>query len=326
MTSRTTWLWATAACLAITSAVSAQPAPYPSKVIKLVIGFPPGGGADVVGRIIAEKASAGLGQQIIVDNRAGAAGMIAGTAVKNANPDGYTLLLGHVNAMAIAPAASAKPPYDAIKDFKPVAYVGFAPNVLVVNPQFTKASDVASLVALAKAKPGEFTFASPGPGSANQIAGEIFMKQAGIKMTHIPYRGSAPAITDLLGGVVTMNFDAMSSVAGFVKDGKMQPLAVTTPKRSAAMPDVPTMQELGYKDFNVSVWYGIVAPAATPDSVVARLNTEFNKAISDPESKRRLAELGVEVAPTTATKFAAQLRDDVARYGRIVKESNIRMD
>jgi tripartite-type tricarboxylate transporter receptor subunit TctC len=312
--------------LALASLGAAAQDKYPSKPIKLVVGFPPGGGADVVGRLVGTHLSAALGQPIVVENKAGASGFIAGSAVAQATPDGYTLLLGHVNALAIAPPASSKPPYDALKDFTPIGYIGFAPNVLVVNPKVTPARTLKELIDLARARPGALTFASPGVGSANQLAGEMFMNAARISMTHVPYRGSGPAITDLLGGQVSMNFDAMTSVTGYIKEGRMHPIAVTTRERNPQLPDVPTMQELGIKDFDVSIWYAIMGPANMPKATTTLLNEKLNEVLRKPELRDRLAALGVSEKPMTPEQLTEMLRGDITKYSAVIKQNNIRMD
>lgn len=311
--------------LMVMSAAFAQDK-FPSKPIKLVVGFPPGGGADVVARLVGTHLGEALGQPFVIENKGGASGFIAGSAVAQSAPDGYTLLLGHVNALAIAPPASSKPPYDALKDFTAIGYIGFAPNVLVVNPKVTPVKTLKELTDLARAKPGELTFASPGVGSANQIAGVMFMNAARINMTHVPYRGSGPAINDLLGGQVSMNFDAMTSVTGHIKEGKMQPIAVTTRERNAQLPDVPTMQELGVKDFDVSIWYTLMGPAGLPKATTALLNDKLNEVLRKPELRDRLLSLGVTSKAMSPEQVTEMLRTDIARYATVVKQNNIRMD
>lgn len=313
-------------CMAILALSVGAQDKFPSKPIKLVVGFPPGGGADAVARLVALHLGESLGQQVIVDNKGGASGFIAGTSVVKAPADGYTLLLGHVNALAIAPPASSKPPYDATKDLTPVGYIGFAPNVLVVNPTVTPVKTLAQLVSAMKAQPGAMTFASPGVGSANQIAGEMFMKATGTSMVHVPYRGSAPAITDLLGGQVTMNFDAMTSVMPYIKEGRMTPLAVTTKERNPQLPDVPTMQELGIKDFDVSIWYAIFGPAGMPQAVTTLLNERLAIVLRKPELKERLHALGVTERILTPAQLGELLKVDVNKYAAVIKQNNIRMD
>ena len=310
-----TALMAGVACTAVAS-------DYPGKPVKLIVGYPAGGGADIVGRAVAQKLAERIGQPIVIENRGGAAGVIATTAAAAAPADGYTLLLGHVNAMAIAQSSVTPPSYDAAKDLAPVAYIGFVPNILVVHPS-NPARSVADLVAQAKKAPGKLSFASPGVGSTNHLAGEMFKSAAGIDIIHVPYRGSAPAITDLLGGQITMNFDALSSVSGFLRQGKMRPLAVSSRDRNPAFPDVPTMSELGYQDFDVTIWYGIVAPARTPAPVVAKLNGEINHALGDPALITQLGELGVQVKTMNPAEFGALIQGDVRKYARVIKQAGI---
>ena len=234
--------------LASLFAATAAAQQYPTRTIRWVVGFPPGGGTDVISRIIAQKLTETWGQQVIVDNRPGASAMIGANTVAKSPPDGYTVLMAHVNSQAIAPQLQKKPLYDPLKDFAYVAYVGYVPNVLVVHPS-TPARNIKELVALAKAHPGQLTFASPGVGSTNHLAGEIFKAAFNINITHVPYKGSGPAIIDLLAGHIVMNFDAMSSVVNYLKERRMRPLAVTTAQRDPQLPDVPTMRELGGKGF-----------------------------------------------------------------------------
>src|SRR5262249_48629633 len=226
-------------------------------------GFAPGGGTDIVARLLAQKLSDSLGQSFVVENKAGATGIIAAASVAASPPDGHTLLMGHVNSNAIAPSLMAKPLYNPIKDFSAVAYVGFAPNVLTVSAALP-AKSVAELVELSKHRDDPITFASPGIGSTNQLAGEMLRVESGGKFLHVPYKGSSPAIVDLLAGRIDMNFDALSSITAYLKSGQMRFLAVTTPQRDPGLPQVPTMSELGYNTLQITNWYGIVAPAGTP--------------------------------------------------------------
>ncbi|WP_420223500.1 Bug family tripartite tricarboxylate transporter substrate binding protein [Pigmentiphaga litoralis] len=315
-------LCAAALALATTGAHAQS---YPAKPIKLIIGYPAGGGADVVGRVVAQKLGERLGQPIVVENRGGAAGVIATTAAAQVAPDGYTLLLGHVNALSIAPAAPTPLAYEATRDFAPVGYIGFVPNILVVNPA-SGIKSVADVVAHARKQPGKLSFASPGVGSTNHLAGEMFKSAAGVQMLHVPYRGSAPAITDLLGGQVTMNFDALSSVSNFVRQGKMTALAVTSKERNPAFPNVPTMVELGYKSFDVTIWYGIVAPVKTPADIVNVLNREINAVLVDAGVARQLAELGVQPQQMTPAAFGSLIRQDTDKYGQVIKQAGIVME
>jgi len=245
--------------------------------------------------------------------------------VAKAPPDGYTLLTGHVNSNAIAPWMVSKPLYDPLTDFAAIAYVGYAPNVLVVHPS-TPARNVKELIALAKAHPGELTFASPGVGSTNHLAGEMFMRATGIKLTHVPYKGSSPAIIDILAGHVVMNFDTLSSVAVYLKQGKMRPLAVTTAARDPQIPEVPTLREIGLKEYDVRNWYSVMGPAATPREIVVRLNGEINRILALPEMRARLDDLGVRLDPMTPEQFTEFVRKENAKYQKVAKDTGIRME
>jgi tripartite-type tricarboxylate transporter receptor subunit TctC len=300
---------------------------YPTKPIRLIVGFPPGGGTDIIARLIGQKLTEGWGQQVLVDNRPGATGMIGAQAIAKAPPDGYTLGIGHVNSQAIAPSIAAKPLYDPIKDFTPIAYVGYVPNVLVVHPS-TPARTVKELIALAKARPGQITFASPGVGSTNHLAGEMLRIGGGINIVHVPYKGSGPAITDLLGGHVVMNYDAMSSVVAYIKEGRMRPLAVTTPQRDPQLPNVPTMRETlpVFKDFEVTNWYSIVGPAGLARDLVTKLNAEVNRIVGLKDVSAKLDELGVRRNAMTPETFGEFIRAENVKYQKIARESGVRME
>lgn len=298
---------------------------YPARPVRLVIGFAPGGGTDIVGRLVAQKLSDALGQQIVVENKPGATGMIAAKQVASAPADGYMLLMGHVNSQAIAPSLMDKPLYDPIRDFSPVCYIGFVPNVLVVNPALP-AKSVAELVALARSRPGGLSFASPGVGSTNHLAGEMLRMESGAPFVHVPYKGSSPAIVDLLGGQVDMNFDAMSSITTFLKAGKMRPLAVTTRVRDPDMPDVPTMLELGYKSLDVTNWYGIMAPAGMPAEIVTRLHSELQRIMTLPDVTAKLTELGVRREAMSVEKFTQFIAAEVAKYRDVARRTGVRME
>ena len=311
--------------ISIVAAAGAAAQQYPSRTIRLIVGFPPGGGTDIIARMLGQKLTESWGQQVIVDNRPGATGMIGANAVAKSAPDGYTLLMGHVNSQAIAPTATAKPLYDPLRDFANVAYIGYVPNVLVVHPS-TPAKNIRELVALAKARPGELTFASPGVGSTNQLAGEMFKLATGIDIVHVPYKGSGPAIIDLLAGQIVMNFDAMPSVINYLQQGKMRALAVTTQARDPQLPNVPTLREVGLKDFDVTNWYGVVAPAATPRDIVTRLNAELNRIVQTPDAKARFDQLGTRLNPMTPEKFTEFLQAEIAKYTDVVRKTGVRME
>src|SRR5688572_24330421 len=306
--------------LAVMMSAAAGAQQYPARTVRLVVGFPPGGGTDIVTRIVAQKLTEAWKQQFIVDNRPGATGMIGANVVAKAPPDGYTLLTGHVNSNAIAPWMVRKPLYDPLTDFAAVAYIGYAPNVLVVHPS-TPARNVKELIALAKAHPGELTFASPGVGSTNHLAGEMFKRATGINIVHVPYKGSSPAIIDILAGHIVMNFDTLSSVVTYLTSGRMRALAVTTAARDVQLPNVPTLREIGLKEYDVRNWYSVMAPAATPRDIVVRLNTEINRILQLPDIKARLDELGVRLDPMTPERFAEFVRAENAKYQKVAKET-----
>ena len=274
---------------------------------------------------MAAKLTDAVGQQTIVDNRPGATGMIAANLVAKAPADGYTLLTAHVNSQAIAPNATSKPLYDPSRDFAYVAYFGYAPNVLVIRPS-TPAKTVKELIALAKAHPGQLTYASPGVGSTNHLAGEMFRMATGVEITHIPYKGSVPAIIDLLSGQVGMNFDTLSSVAAYLQAGRMRALAITTAKRDAQLPDVPTLIELGIKNFEVTNWYGVAAPAGTPPDIVNKLNIEINRILELKDVMARFDELGTRRNPMSPEQFGAFQRAELAKYKEVVTKSGVRME
>jgi tripartite-type tricarboxylate transporter receptor subunit TctC len=298
---------------------------YPYKPIKILVGFAPGGGTDVVARLIAQKMQESMGQPVIVENRAGATGMIAAELLTKSSPDGYTLLMGHVNSNAIAPNLFKTMAYDAVADFQPITYVGYVPNVLAVNPA-VPANSVTELIALAKKDPGKLTFASSGVGSTQHLAGEMFQILTGTKLVHIPYKGSGQAITDLLAGQVSMNFDTMPPVLPHVQAGKLKALAISTPARLPQLPDVPTFIEVGITGFDVTNWYGVFAPAKTPKEVVNRVNAEVNKAMNDPGTRQKLVEIGTQLGGGTPQEFEAFLKTELAKYARLVKEAKVTVD
>jgi tripartite-type tricarboxylate transporter receptor subunit TctC len=291
----------------------------------MIVAFPPGGGTDIVARVISAKLSEWWGQVVTVENRPGATGTIGADAVAKSAPDGYTLIMGHVNSHAIAPNLFPKLPYDALRDFAAVAYVGYVPNVLAVHPA-VPAHSVKELVALAKAKPGQLNYASSGNGSTQHLAGEMFKQLTGVDLVHVPYKGSGDAIKDLLAGVVAMNFDTMPPVLPHIQSGKLRGLAISTPKRVAQLPNVPTFEEEGIKGFDVTNWYGVMAPAGTPADRVAKLNTDINKAMQVPGVRARLEAVGTQLNEQSAAQFGTFMKAEVAKYAKLVREANIRLD
>ncbi len=298
---------------------------YPTKTVRIVVGFAPGGGTDLVARIIGAKLTELWGHGFIVDNRAGAAGTIAADITAKSPPDGYNIMMGHVNSHAIAPNLYKKLPFDAQRDFAMVAYVGYVPNVLVVHPSIP-AKNIAELVAIAKARPGALTYASSGVGSTQHLAGELFQLTTSTKLVHVPYKGSGPAVVDLIAGHVVMNFDTMPPVLPFIRQGKMKALGVTTPKRANQLPDVPTMLEAGLKGFEMTNWYGVMAPAKTPRDIVTRLNTEINRIVAVPETKAKLEEVGTQLNPMTPEQFATFLGSELAKYAKLIKAAGVTVD
>jgi len=316
-------LAAIAAVALVTSSVFAQT--YPNKPVRMIVGFPPGGGTDVVARVIGARLSEWWGQAVAVENRPGATGTIGADAVAKSAPDGYTLIMGHVNSHAIAPNLFTKLPYDPIKDFAAVSYVGYVPNVLAVHPS-VPAKSVKELVELLKSKPGQLNYASSGNGSTQHLAGEMFKQLTGTQIVHVPYKGSGDAIKDLLGGVVAMNFDTMPPVLPHIQAGKLRGLAISTPKRLPQLPDVPTFEEEGIRGFDVTNWYGVMAPGGTPRDIVQKLNADINKAMQVPEVRSRLEAVGTQLNEQSAAQFEAFMKAEVAKYAKLIKSANIRIE
>lgn len=316
---------ALAAALAITPLTYAQGEAYPRGPVSLVVPFPAGGPTDAMARQLAQRLSDRLGQQVVVDNKGGAGGSIAAEAVAKAKPDGQTLFFGTTGTLAINPSLYSKLRYDPLKDFAPVSLMATTMNVLVVNPELP-ARNIGELIKLAKAKPNTLTFGSAGNGSSNHLSGELFSSSAGIQITHVPYKGSAPALTDLLGGRLTMMFDTIAQQTGNVAAGKVRALAVTGSKRSPLLPDAPTIQEAGLKDFDVTIWFGVLAPAGTPAPVVERLNREIVVVMSTDEMKKRMQTDGAEARSTSPEEFAALIKRDMAKWGPLVKASGATID
>ena len=298
---------------------------YPTKPIRMMIGFPPGGGTDIIGRIVAQKLSEALGQQIIVDNRGGASGQLAAELLSRAAPDGYTIMMAHIAAVSILPSLVSKLPYDAQKDFAPVSLSAIGPNLLVVHPS-VPVRTVKELIALAKARPGQLQYASPGAGTVQHLAGELFKLQAKVDMLHVPYKGSGQSIVDLIGGHVHLDFDAVPPVINHVRQGKLRALAVTSAKRFSLLPDMPTVEESGVPGFDMSTWWGIVAPAAVSKDIINRLHTEMVKAIRQPDAKEKISGVGADIVGNTPEEFATFIRTETEKYARIVKAANIKID
>jgi tripartite-type tricarboxylate transporter receptor subunit TctC len=310
--------------LAVAPIAGAQPA-YPSHPVRIVVPFPAGGTTDILARAVAQRFSEAFGQPFVVDNRPGAGGNIGAELVAKSAPDGYTLVMGTVGTHAINPSLYARMPYDHVKDFAPVFLVAGVPNVLEVNPGLP-VHTVAELVAYAKANPGKLNFASSGSGTSIHLSGELFKTMAGVSMLHVPYKGSAPALQDLLGGQVQLMFDNLPSSMALIKSGKLRPIAVTSANRSAAMPELPTIAESGYPGFEASSWFGLLAPAGTPPAVIAKLNTEGNKWLATPEAKDKLLAQGAIAAGGSPEDFAHHITAETAKWAKVVKESGAKVE
>jgi tripartite-type tricarboxylate transporter receptor subunit TctC len=289
------------------------------------VPFTPGGSTDILARAIGQELTRAWGQSVIVDNVPGAGGAIGADKVAKAPADGYTLLMGHIGTLAVNPSLYPKLPYNPLKDFAPVAGVARVPNVLVVHPS-VPARDVRELVALAKAKPGQLNYGSGGNGSAANLATEYFKLQTGISMVHIPYKGTAPAVTDLIGGQIQVLFTGAPAVIGHVRSGQLRALAVSSPKRLDALPDLPTVAESGYKDFEADQWYGVVAPVGTPREIINKLNQQINIALNAPELKARLTSEGAVATPGTPEVFGALIVREIARWKPVITSGRVKAD
>jgi tripartite-type tricarboxylate transporter receptor subunit TctC len=311
--------------LAASSVALAQTQPYPSKPIRFVVPYPAGGPLDTVARLLGQKVAESTKQPVIVDNKPGAGGNIGADAVAKSAPDGYTILMGAVATHAINPTLYASMPYDASRDFIAVTQVASTPNVLVVNPS-VPASSVREFIAYAKANPGKLNFGSGSTGSAGHLAGELFKTMAGVDMTHVPYKGAAPAMNDLIGGQIQLMFDNLASSLAQVKAGRIKALAVTTAKRSALAPDLPTISESGLPGFDISTWFGIFVPAGTPRDTVDRLHAEFTRALASADIREKMLALGAEPAGSKPEEFAAYIRAEADKYARVIRASGAKAD
>ena len=315
-----------AAALGLAAATGAlAQAAYPAKPIRLIVPFPPGGGTDMIARTVAQKVADTNKWNVIVDNRPGAGGNLGVDAAAKAAPDGYTLVMGQTSNLAINPSLYSKLPYDPLKDLVPVALVSSAPIVMAA-PANTPYKTFADLVAAAKAKPDGITLGYSGNGTVAHLAGEQAENAAGIKLRHIPYKGASQAMTDLVGGNIDLYMSAVPTLLGQVRNGKLRPIVVTSLKRSAQLPDTPTLAESGYKDFEAISWYGVLAPAGTPDAIVQQLNKAINEALKQPDVAEKLRSEGGDVLGGTSQKFDQLLRAEVPRWGKIVKDSGASLD
>jgi tripartite-type tricarboxylate transporter receptor subunit TctC len=300
-------------------------ATYPAKPIRLVVPFTPGGSTDILARAIGVELTKAWGQPVVIENVAGAGGSIGADKVAKSAADGYTLLMGHIGTLAVNPSLYPALPYNPVKDFVPVAWVARVPNVLVVHPS-VKASNVKELVALAKARPGQLNYGSGGNGSAANLATEYFKLQTGTSLLHIPYKGTAPAVTDLVGGQIQVLFTGAPAVLPFIKSGQLKALAVSSPKRLDALPDLPTVAEGGYKDFEADQWYGVVAPAGTPRGIVMKLNAQINQSLNSPELKTRLASEGAIATPATPEAYGQLIAGEIARWKPVIQSGRVKAD
>jgi tripartite-type tricarboxylate transporter receptor subunit TctC len=303
----------------------AEAQPYPSRPIRFIVPFAPGGGTDLVARMIAQRLPESLGQAVVVDNRGGAGGVIGAELAARAPADGYTLLLGSPGPLTINPNLGAKLPYDSLRDFAPVTLATISPFVLVLHPS-VPAGSVKDLIALAKAKPGQLNYGSSGNGAVNHFSAEQFKALAGVSLVHVPYKGSGPAVIDLVAGRLHLTFENLPTVLPHVRSGKLKMLAVGTRSRSAFVPEYPTIAEAGVPGYESSTAFGVLLPAKAPAAIVARLNRETVKILQTPELKERLSTQGLEAVGSTPEQYAAHLKEELARYGRIAKAAGIKIE
>lgn len=323
---RTTFLSiATASLLAALLPGAAHAQGYPNKPIRLIVPYAPGGATDIIGRAAAAELTKTMGQQVIIENRPGAGGNLGAEQVARSAPDGYTLLVSPSSLHGITPFLYTKLPYDPNKDLAPVIVLGSFANVLVMNPSI-KANSVSELVALIKASPGKFTYASSGSGSTIHLSGEMFKSMLNLDIAHVPYKGSSPALTDLMGGQVSIMFDNIPSAITFIRSGKLKPLATTGPTRSSSLPELPTMIEAGFPGYISTAWFGIVAPAGTPKEIIARINAEGQKVTKSPDFIKRMNELGYDIVGGSPEQMAAMIQEELKRWGPVVKSSGAQVD
>ncbi len=307
----------------------AQAQTYPTKPIRFIVPFPPGGGTDTNSRALTQRIAKNTGWTFVVDNKPGAGGNIGAEQAAKAPPDGYTLVLGQTSNLAINPFLYAKPPFDPMKDFAPVALVSSVPLVIVSSARRKDADPLLTIkdfIQKAKSKPDSVTYASPGNGTVGHLAGEMIARIAGVKLLHVPYKGAGPALSDLIGGQVDLYLSTPQAAVGQIKAGTVRALAMTSAKRTAALPQVPTLAESGIKGAEVASWYGVLAPARTPPDIVARLNAEVNKAVAAPEVRESLTGEGGEVLGGTPEQFTAFLRAEQAKWSKVVKDSGVKLD
>jgi tripartite-type tricarboxylate transporter receptor subunit TctC len=313
---------AAVAALAMGAAGAAQP-DFPSKPVRFIVPFAPGGSTDTLARTLSVKLTDSLGQQVVVDNRPGANGNIGMEIVARANPDGYTIVLGYISNLGTGPSLYKKLPYDPVKDYAPVTQIASAPNIVVLHPS-VPAKSFREFIAYAKANPGKVSYATAGVGSIGHLSGVLLDQLAGIDMVHVPYKGSGQAVNDILGGHVQMMISGMSSVIQHVKSGRLRPIAMTSLERSPAAPDVPTIAEQGFPGFEGTAWYGVLAPAGTPPPVVNRLNADILKALKQPDVRERLGAVGFDIVGGTPEQFGAYIKTEIAKWAKVVKAAGIK--
>lgn len=298
---------------------------WPARPVRLISPFAPGGGADITSRAVAQKLSASLGQQVIVDNRGGAGGMLGVDMAAKSPSDGYTLVMGTIGPIAINPSLLSKMPYDPIRDLAPISQAAVAVNVLVVHPSLP-AKSVKEFIALAKSRPNDLNYGSSGSGAADHLAGELFNAMVGVKMTHIAYKGGAPAMLDLVGGNVQLVFSTLSTATAAIEGNRVRALAVAGSQRFPGMPDLPTMSEAGLKGFEVNNWYGLFAPAGTPKDIIARVSADAAKALAMADVKKRLMDSGIIAVSSSPETFAAYIRAETDKWGKVIRTANIKAD
>ena len=311
--------------LGLMAAATATAQTWPAKPVRIIVSFPPGGGLDFFTRVTAPKLQENIGQQVVVENRSGAGGMIGAEAGAKASPDGYTVLFASSAEITINQHLYPKMAYDSIKDFAPVSYAAHAAILFSVHPSIP-AKSLKELIALARTRPSQLNYASAGTGGSQHLSGELLKSSAKIDIVHVPYKGAAPAVIDMVGGHVSMGFTALPSSILHARAGKLRPIAVTSAKRSEAAPELPTFTELGYPAIDLVVWYGVLFPARTPPEIVTRMSTELNRAVQSPDVKAKLLQQGVESVGTTPEQFAKFMQSEIVRYGKIIKDSGAKPD
>jgi tripartite-type tricarboxylate transporter receptor subunit TctC len=310
-------------CSLFVAVAGAQEA-YPSRPVRFILPFPPGGGTDILGRLIAERLSAGLGQPVVTENRGGAGGNVGAEAAAHSAPDGYTIVLV-APSLAISPSLYSKLNYDPVKDLAPVSLVATVPNIMITNPS-VEAKNLQEFIALALARPGAMNYGSGGAGTSNHLAGELFNIVTGAKLVHVPYKGVNLAMQGVLAGEIHLVFIGIPAALPHIKAGRLRALALVAPQRSPALPEVPTAAEAGLKDFEVTTWYGVMTPAGTPRPIVTRLNSELGKIMHAPDVKERLAGMATDPLTSTPEEFAAYLKQEIAKWGDVVRKANLKAD